>query len=88
MVVSGNWLSVNLILLANDINNGIEHESDFPSESLQGNTSALDGLVSHLIHCVEMVSPARSFQIALIVSFANNILLTYAIRAKHDNMEA
>ena len=33
-----------MIVLANDTNNGIEHESDFPSESLQGNTSALDRL--------------------------------------------
>jgi hypothetical protein len=31
-------------LLANDINNGIEHGSDFRSGSLQGNTFALDQL--------------------------------------------
>ena len=33
-----------MIVLANDANIGIEHGSDFPSGSLQGNTSALDCL--------------------------------------------
>ncbi len=32
-------------------------------------------LVSHLIDCMEMVSLARSFQIALRVSFANTIIM-------------
>ena len=34
-------------------------------------------LVSHLIHCVEMVSLAILFHIALLVSFANTILVGF-----------
>jgi hypothetical protein len=32
------------------------------------------GLISQLIHCVEMISQGRPFQLVLLVSFANNIL--------------